>query len=198
MSLGLEGLVKRKREIRKRGRVGSSGLRELRTEGSGVFSVLRDGPWKVLTCCGLLIYRTASAISFVPVKHPPPRCPPTVGRRAWGGESERLLRGRFLEGSLRWPPEWRSAHCGIGGRGGGLCSPAGGPGAGFPGEFWHYLWGNSCRIRARSAALRGACGTFVPWSALGLHLGAGKSVDTDEFISAGLGFEGLKRCGSSE
>lgn len=63
MSLGLEGAGQKGREkYRKRGRVGrvlGSGSGELGDRG--VFSVLRDGPWKVLTCCGLLIFDRAAS-----------------------------------------------------------------------------------------------------------------------------------------
>lgn len=144
--LGSGGAGQKGREkYRKRGRVGGvlgSGSGELRDRG--VFSVLRDSPWKVLTCCGLLIFdRTASCHFLCPCQAPPPRCPlPTVGRRAWGGGARA---GCYVAGFWKvfsLAARGRPRHCGIWGGGEGrwpLFSCWRGSGAGFPGEFWVHL-----------------------------------------------------------
>lgn len=44
---------------------------------SGVFSVLRGGRWKTLTCCGLLTFDKVAFCHFLcPCQAPPPTSPP--------------------------------------------------------------------------------------------------------------------------
>lgn len=110
--------------------------------GSGVFSVLRDGRWKILTCCGLsLLMKSPFAVSFVPVKPTPTLPPPHRGPAGLGrGRVSGLLRGRFLEGFLAGRQRALEALRNFGGRGGEgrwpLFSCWRGSGTGFTGEFW--------------------------------------------------------------
>lgn len=92
---------------------------------------MRDGRWKILTCCGLLTFDKVVFCHFLcPCQAPPRRPLPTLGRRAWGGEARA---GCYVAGFWKVPSlaaRGRWWHCGILGggvvRGGGLCSSAGG------------------------------------------------------------------------
>lgn len=121
MSLGLEGAGQKGREkYRKRGRVGrvlGSGSGELGDRG--VFSVLRDGPWKVLTCCGLLIFDRAASCHFLcPCKAPPHAAPSPRWAGGLGeGERERVATWQVSGRFSRWPPEGARGTAEFGGAG---------------------------------------------------------------------------------
>lgn len=138
------GWSKGKREIQKKGACwGSSGLWEWRTGGSGVFSVLRDGPWKVLTCCGLLIFDRAASCRFLCPCQAPPHAAPSP-RWAGGlgeGERERVATWQVSGRFSRWPPE----------------------GARGTAEFWGAGWGGEVAF----VLLLEGVGRGISWRVLG-------------------------------
>lgn len=118
--LGSGGAGQKGREIRKGGVLGSSGLRERRTEGSGVFSVLRDGPLEGsdVLWAFLILIEPPLAISFVPVKHPPPLPPRWAGGLGERGARKRVATWQVSGRFSRWPPEGARGTTGLGERGG--------------------------------------------------------------------------------
>lgn len=82
-------------KYREEGVLGGSGLWELGIGGRGLLSALRDGLWKILTCCGLSIF-DSRLLPFPLSLSSPPHATPSPLRA--GGLCGGALAGCYVAG----------------------------------------------------------------------------------------------------